>query len=168
MKSKFIAFIFMLLLITTVSCSNETVVPLYDGIVEKLPDWFSNRRWLPIKETSTLQNPPILETSFYEIYEVSEDYEEYPPLGYFYGVFDGFKNMNGLQFSTTAENNKYIISIVLDTIMDGRKLFSEGEITYELTGNGQMKYTWDTMNYFTTEEETQTYHQLDTVMYKQE
>lgn len=75
MKSKFIAFIFMLLLITTVSCSNETVVPLYDGIVEKLPDWFSNRRWLPIKETSTLQNPPILETSFYEIYEVSEDYE---------------------------------------------------------------------------------------------
>ena len=167
MKSKLIAFIFILLLMTTVSCRNEAVAPSYDGIVVKLPDWFSNRRWLPIKETSTLQNPPILETSFYEIYEISEDYER-PLSGYSYGVFDGFRNMNGLQFSTTAEDNKYTISIVLDTIMNDRKLFSEGEITYELTENGQMKYTWDTMNHFTADEEIQAYHQLDTVMYKEE
>ena len=120
-----------------------------------------------IKETSTLQNPPILETSFYEIYEISEDYER-PLSGYSYGVFDGFRNMNGLQFSTTAEDNKYTISIVLDTIMNDRKLFSEGEITYELTENGQMKYTWDTLNHFTADEEIHAYHQLDTVMYKEE
>ncbi len=51
MKSKLIAFIFILLLMTTVSCNNEAVAPSYDGIVVKLPDWFSNRM-----STTTLES----------------------------------------------------------------------------------------------------------------